>query len=100
MNIQRSTHNRFSTRYGTKPTYKCRACDHNTRETGYDESSCQLCAFCFELCSDENSYSDGAIELPELVAAAQQLVARFKPSEERIRKSVDHPELLAALFPA
>jgi len=47
--------NRFNRGSGC---YECRVCGKQTRETGHDESSCQLCAFCYEESGLENHHSD------------------------------------------
>jgi NAD-dependent dihydropyrimidine dehydrogenase PreA subunit len=36
------------------PTYYCKLCKKRTRETGHDESSCELCKSCYFECLKEN----------------------------------------------
>jgi len=38
--------------------YTCGNCKKRTRETGYGESSCQLCKRCYEEAGYENEHSD------------------------------------------
>ena len=44
---------------GLGPTYICVACGKRTRETGHDESSCELCKSCYLDCLMDNEHSDG-----------------------------------------
>ena len=50
--------NRFKIGSGV---YVCRICKNKTRETGSDESSVELCAYCNEQALLENEYYDGHI---------------------------------------
>ncbi len=54
--------NRFEKRSGL---YKCKECGKMTRETGGDESSCQMCYRCYEIAGYENMLSDGHIDQKE-----------------------------------
>lgn len=47
--------NRFKLGSGA---YNCRICSKLTRETGYDESSVELCALCYWTAVVENAESD------------------------------------------
>lgn len=38
--------------------YKCLICQHNTRDTGGDNTQARLCTFCWDLSGEENSVSD------------------------------------------
>lgn len=49
-----------------------------TRETGGDESSVELCAFCNECALTENSYYDGNCTWDEYLAAIEELKKRYK----------------------
>lgn len=84
---------------GSKPTYKCRACGHNTRETGYGESGIKLCAYCYEVSGEENSYQDDVITVEELASFMGEMAKLFNVSEERVRKAAQFPETLAILYP-
>lgn len=63
--------------FGPPPIYNCGACGRRTRETGHDESSVELCAFCYEEAGLENSYSDGAIERDEYLAVLHDLEVQY-----------------------
>lgn len=47
--------NRFKAGSGV---YVCRCCKHNTRDTGGDGSSLELCDLCYDLAGEENHISD------------------------------------------
>jgi len=53
--MKKRNHSRFKRGSGQ---YKCHACGKQTRETGDDESSCQLCRACFRDSSWENHHND------------------------------------------
>lgn len=65
-------------RAGRTPTFTCRVCKKLTRETGHDESSVKLCAFCSREAELENSLSDGAITEDEFHAALTELERQYK----------------------
>lgn len=67
-----------SSRFNRKPTYTCRICKKTTRETGHDESSVKLCAFCFREAELENSLNDGAIDQAQYDAALIELEREYK----------------------
>lgn len=52
---RREAHSRFQRGSGC---YTCRLCGKQTRDTGHDEASCQLCRRCYEFASWENTHSD------------------------------------------
>jgi hypothetical protein len=58
--------------------YKCGCCGKMTRETGEDESSCQLCAYCYIEAGWENSLSDGNCTQEEFDTAIANLKIRYK----------------------
>ena len=49
------TANRFQKGSGV---YRCRLCKHNTRYTGGDGHSVELCDLCYDLAGEENHISD------------------------------------------
>lgn len=59
-------------------TYKCHCCGRMTRETGLDESSLDLCAYCLEESYLENSLSDGNIEQPQFEVDLDKLQKTYK----------------------
>lgn len=46
--------------------YACRVCKRNTRQTGRDNSSIDLCEDCYELAGIENALSDGHSRMIEV----------------------------------
>ena len=50
----RSRNSHFSRNGLIGPTYYCKLCKKRTRETGHDESSCELCKSCYFECLKEN----------------------------------------------
>jgi hypothetical protein len=64
--------------FGKGATYKCVACGKMTRETGNDESSLSLCAYCLEESYLENELSDEVIEQPEFEARLDKLQKEYK----------------------
>lgn len=63
---RRPDNRRFQTSRGRRtPTYTCGSCGRVTRETGYDESSVELCRKCNAEALTENSISDGYITTAE-----------------------------------
>ena len=78
--------NRFQAMSGC---YTCRVCGKRTRETGHDESSCQLCAFCYEsqikaLCRDYGVQPPKAKLIDQL--AAKLYEETEKPEEPLINR--------------
>lgn len=59
-------------------TYKCGCCGRMTRETGLDESSLELCAYCLEESYLENALSDGNIEQPQFEVDLDKLQKAYK----------------------
>lgn len=52
--------NRFSKGFlSVGGCYECRCCGKKTRETGSDESSVELCAYCYHEAGWENMLADG-----------------------------------------
>lgn len=74
---------------GGSPTYTCRMCGKQTRETGHDESSVELCAFCYQCAGMENTYYDQGITWDEYLEAIAQLEKQYKrtlPEADRATK--------------
>jgi hypothetical protein len=67
-----------SSRFDRTPVYTCRSCKKQTRETGHDESTVQLCAFCFREAELTNSLSDGAITEEQFDEAFIELEREYK----------------------
>lgn len=59
-------------------TYTCHCCKRQTRETGQDESSLGLCAYCLLESYLENELSDGVIEQPEFEQKLDDLQKQYK----------------------
>lgn len=53
--------------------YRCRICNKRTRETGYEESSVELCAKCLLECYVENAQSDYGTDSSEAREAQARL---------------------------
>jgi hypothetical protein len=74
-------------------TYQCHVCKRQTRETGYEESSLQLCAYCLLEAYLENELSDGVIEQPEFEQKLDELQKEYKrgkygktEADQKVRK--------------
>lgn len=62
---------------GTAPVYKCGRCGKMTRETGEDESSLELCAYCLLYSYAENSLADGVTTKAEFAATVATLNKKY-----------------------
>jgi hypothetical protein len=74
-------------------TYQCHVCKRQTRETGHEESSLQLCAYCLLEAYLENELSDGVIEQPEFEQKLDELQKEYKrgkygktEADQKVRK--------------
>ena len=70
--------NRFQTKTFGPTVYPCRICGKQTRETGYGESSADLCAYCYQVEELSNGLSDGAMTQEEHDEAIAELKAKYK----------------------
>lgn len=68
---------KFQVSAGRTPTYKCGVCGKLTRETGHDESSVELCAFCYEEAGLENALSDGVMTQTEFDKELEMLKKKY-----------------------
>jgi hypothetical protein len=66
--------NRFNKNSGC---YTCACCGKQTRETGLDESSIGLCAYCYLEGGIENDFSDGNITQEEFDKQIAYLKERY-----------------------
>lgn len=64
-------------------TYRCRVCDHLTRETGDGEESVELCAPCYRLSGLENTQSDCGVNDPYLQSCKANILADIELVEKR-----------------
>lgn len=76
--------NKFSKKYGS--TYKCKCCDHQTRETGEGESDLRLCAPCFHVAGEENSFNDGHIDEVQYFDFLFDIANRYGLTGERVKR--------------
>lgn len=67
-----------SSRFDRKPVYTCRICKKQTRDTGHDERSLELCAFCMQEAELENALNDGGIDESQFDAALVKLQQQYK----------------------
>jgi len=73
---------RFQSRMmGASAVYKCGACGKQTRETGQDESSCELCAYCYLVFTLDNSLNDGVIDDAEFSSQLAELQREYGRSD-------------------
>lgn len=57
--------------------YVCSSCGRKTRETGEDESSVELCAYCYLEATLENELSDGHYGVAEHARRLAALKKRY-----------------------
>lgn len=70
--------NRFQRKaFGASGAYTCACCGKKTRETGHDESSVDLCAFCYREAGEVNSYNDGNSTEEQLIRAVLALEVEY-----------------------
>jgi hypothetical protein len=79
---KRIKHNHFESGRGgwkgTAPVYKCGRCGKMTRETGEDESSLELCAYCLLISYAENGFNDGVLTKKQYDAEITRLNKKYK----------------------
>ena len=67
-------------------TYTCGSCGKVTRETGEEESSCGLCAYCYLSIGYENSFVDGHISESEFNSLIATLNKKYHRDGSEVSK--------------
>jgi hypothetical protein len=68
----------FTQNFLGRSTYICGLCSKRTRDTGRDEASVDLCAFCYQEAGLENSLSDGNITEAQFNVRIAALKKQYK----------------------
>lgn len=81
-----------SSRFDRKPVYICRICKKQTRDTGHDERSLELCAYCMQEAELENALNDGGIDERQFNDRLAELQKQYKRGAFEKKTKTTKPE--------